>query len=59
MVERSMGHYVGEFLPLKGDYFTKAIVSIELRDQVGRKTSMRLSNMPVSYKPNDKNFQKH
>lgn len=50
MIERSKGHYVGEFIPFRDDTFQKAVILIELRDQAGRKTSMRLSNMPVSYR---------
>jgi hypothetical protein len=48
LVERSGGHYVGEFIPLAEDSFQNAVVSVELSDQAGRKTSMRLTNAPVA-----------
>lgn len=48
LVERSKGHYIGEFIPLASDSFSQATVSTSLRDQVGRVTTHQLTRKPVS-----------
>lgn len=49
LVERTKGHYVGEFIPLPSDSFSKALVIVSLRDTAGRVTEQRLNLRPVSY----------
>ncbi len=38
MIERSPGHYYGEYLPLDLDRFSKSEVRVEIRDRYGRKS---------------------
>lgn len=49
LVERTKGHYVGEFIPLPSDSFSKALVTVSLRDTAGRVTEQSLDLRPVSY----------
>lgn len=49
LVERTKGHYVGEFIPVPGDSFDSSVVSISLRDESGRVTTHTLDLRPVSY----------
>ena len=48
LAERDAGHYVGEFVALRGDTFTNAVISVSLRDKNGRITTEHLSNSPVT-----------
>ena len=50
LVERSPGHYIGEYLPVSGDNFQSQIVAVSLQDEAGRKTSQPLSKIAVSYR---------
>jgi hypothetical protein len=50
LVERSKGHYVGEFVPLNGESFSNQVVSTSLRDKAGRVTTTQLTKRPVSYR---------
>jgi hypothetical protein len=50
LVERSPGHYIGEYLPVDGDSFRNQVVTVSLQDPVGRKTSQTLAKIPVSYR---------
>jgi hypothetical protein len=50
LVERSSGHYIGEYLPVSGDTFQTQIVTVSLQDEAGRKTSQSLSKIAVSYR---------
>ena len=50
LVERSPGHYIGEYLPVSGDTFQSQIVTVSLQDEAGRKTSQPLSKIAVSYR---------
>ena len=50
LVERSPGHYIGEYLPVSGDNFQSQIVTVSLQDEAGRKTNQPLSKIAVSYR---------
>lgn len=50
LVERSKGHYVGEFIPLPTDSLGQSVVTISLRDQAGRVTTQSLDRMPITYR---------
>lgn len=50
LVERSPGHYVGEYIPLPTDRFQKQQVSVSLQDEVGRTTRQPLAGDGVSYR---------
>ena len=48
MVERSPGHYYGEYLPLVSDKFTAAEVKVFLADKFGRTTQQSVARTAVS-----------
>jgi hypothetical protein len=48
MIERSPGHYYGEFLPWPGEKVKNADVTVSLKDKYGRVTSKKISLKPVS-----------
>ena len=50
LVQRSPGHYVGEYIPLPTDRFEDQRVSVSLRDEAGRATLLPLSGPAISYK---------
>lgn len=50
LVERSPGHYVGEYIPLAGDRFERQGVSVSLRDDAGRITRLPLAGDGVTYR---------
>jgi hypothetical protein len=50
LVERSAGHYIGEYIPTAGDRFENQQVTVTLEDEVGRKTSQTLSKIAISYR---------
>jgi len=50
LVERSPGHYVGEYIPLPTDRFEDQRVSVSLRDEAGRATLLPLSGPAISCK---------
>lgn len=48
MIERTPGHYSGEYYPLASDSFTAQTVRVSLTDQYGRKTVQEVGPGPVS-----------
>lgn len=50
LVERSAGHYIGEYIPTTGDRFENARVTVTLQDEAGRKTTQTLSKVAISYR---------
>ena len=48
MVERSPGHYYGEYFPLPQDSFKEQPVIISLRDTFGRATTQTISKGPIT-----------
>ena len=48
MVERAPGHYIGEYFPLPSDNFTPQKITVSLRDQFGRVTTLKLGKTAVS-----------
>lgn len=50
LVERSAGHYVGEYIPLPSDRFEQQPVSVSLQDEEGRATRLPLVGDGVSYR---------
>lgn len=50
LVERSPGHYVGEYIPLPTDRFEDQRVSVSLQDEAGRVTRLPLGGPGVSYR---------
>lgn len=50
LVERSPGHYVGEYIPLPTDRFQNQPVSVSLQDEAGRTTRQPLAGQGVSYR---------
>lgn len=52
MIERTPGHYLGEFYPLSTDQFTDANVVVSLMDDFGRSTTQKIGvtklNLPSS-----------
>lgn len=50
LVERSPGHYIGEYIAVGGNSFTEQVVTVSLQDQGGRKTEQSLSKIPVSFR---------
>jgi hypothetical protein len=50
LVERSPGHYVGEYIPLPTDRFQNQQVSVSLQDEAGRTTRQPIAGNGVSYR---------
>jgi hypothetical protein len=50
LVERSPGHYVGEYIPLPADHFQRQQVFVSLQDEAGRTTRQPISGHGVSYR---------
>ena len=48
MVERSPGHYYGEYLPLASDRFSAAEVKVFLADKYGRTTQQKIARAAIS-----------
>ena len=48
MVERSPGHYYGEYIPLASDKLSSATVKVSLADKFGRTTEQEVARNPVS-----------
>lgn len=48
LVERSPGHYVGEYIPLPGERFEEQRISVSLRDEAGRVTRLPLGGPGLS-----------
>lgn len=48
MVERTPGHYYGEYIPLEGDSFRNEKVVVSLSDAYGRTTTQTISKDPIS-----------
>lgn len=51
MIERSPGHYYGEYIPLEMDSFVNEPVDILLTDQYGRTTTERVARKTLSLQP--------
>lgn len=51
MIERSPGHYYGEYLPLERDNFIEQPVYTQVTDRFGRTTELAVSKGPVSRIP--------
>ena len=51
MIERTPGHYFGEYIPLETDSFSGATVSISLKDSFGRSTIQKISKSPLTLAP--------
>ena len=49
MLERSPGHFYGEYLPIKTDSFKDQEVTVTLQDAVGRKSTSKTPGGLVSY----------
>jgi len=50
LVERSPGHYVGEYIPLPTDTFQRQRVSVSLQDEAARLTRLPIAGDGVSYR---------
>jgi hypothetical protein len=48
MVERSSGHYIGEYIPPPNDRFSHSFVSVAIRDKFGRVTTHQLAKRPLT-----------
>ena len=48
MIEKSTGHYLGEYYPLPNERFEQETVNVYLRDSFGRVTQQRIGLGPVS-----------
>lgn len=48
MVERSLGHYVGEFHPSPADHLSQAAVTVQLHDKLGRAATQIIGRGEVS-----------
>ena len=48
MIERTEGHYVGEYIPVESDHFSKAEVTVRVTDSLGRAESLPIRGRPVT-----------
>lgn len=48
LIERSPGHYIGEYVPVASDSFSQQPVTVSLKDAAGRTTTHTLSKIKVS-----------
>ncbi len=48
MIEKSSGHYLGEYYPVPNESFEKETVTVQLRDSYGRLTEQRIGLSPVT-----------
>ena len=48
MIEKSEGHYLGEYYPLENESFEKETITVQLRDSFGRVTEQRIGVGPIS-----------
>lgn len=48
MVEKSEGHYLGEYYPLPNESFERETVTVQLRDTFGRVTEQRIGLGPIT-----------
>lgn len=48
MIEKSEGHYVGEYIPYADDFFQHSEITITLKDKYQRVSKAKVSGLPIS-----------